>query len=82
MGVNYAEPDAVMDREAKQEDPRALDRRWDELLQEARARGRLVVMMRATPLTMRWLPRALESRRLGGVSMVTLASLLEKPGAL
>ena len=81
MGVNYAEPDAVVDREARRSETRALDRRWNALLKEARARGRLVVMLRATPLTKRWLPRALEPRRLGGVSVVPLGSLLSKPGA-
>ncbi len=82
MGVNYAELDAVVDREAKRRDARALDQRWNGLLREARTRGRLVVMLRATPLTMRWLPHALEARRLGGVNMVPLAALLDKPGAL
>ncbi|MGH7731935.1 MAG: divergent polysaccharide deacetylase family protein, partial [Candidatus Eiseniibacteriota bacterium] len=82
MGVNYDEPDEVVDREAREDNAKALDRRWSDLLEEARARGRLVVMMRATPLTKRWLPRALSSRRLGGVDIVPLAALLEKPGAL
>ena len=82
MGVNYAEPDAIIDREAREDDARALEQRWAELLKEARARGRLVVMLRATPLTRRWLPQALTTRRLDGVDIVPLAALLEKPGAL
>jgi hypothetical protein len=81
MGLNYAESDAVVDGEARQADTRALDRRWNALLKEAHARGRLMVMLRATPLTKRWLPRALDAKRLGGVSLVPLTSLLEKPGA-
>jgi polysaccharide deacetylase 2 family uncharacterized protein YibQ len=81
MGLNYAEPDAVVDGEARQAEARALDQRWNALLKEAHARGRLLVMLRATPLTKRWLPRALDARRLGGVSLVPLTSLLEKPGA-
>jgi hypothetical protein len=42
----------------------------------------MVVMMRATPLTKGWLPQALTTRRLGGVDIVPLTALLEKPGAL
>jgi polysaccharide deacetylase 2 family uncharacterized protein YibQ len=80
LGVNYAEADVVLDGEAKQTDPKALDQRWNALLKEARARGHLVVLLRATPTTQRWLPRALEARRLGGVSIVPLASLLDRPG--
>ncbi len=82
MGINYAEPDEVVDREARQDDAKSLDQRWGELLKEARARGRLVVMMRATPLTKRWLPQALTAKRLDGVDIVPLTALLEKPGAL
>jgi polysaccharide deacetylase 2 family uncharacterized protein YibQ len=82
MGVNYAEPDDVVDGEARQDDTKALDRRWNDLLKEARARGRMVVMMRATPLTKRWLPGALSAKRLGGVNIVPLTALLVKPGAL
>ncbi len=81
MGVEYAEPDAVVDREARDDGAKALDARWDDLLKEARARGRLVVLLRATPLTKRWLPGALAARRLDGVDVVPLAALLEKPGA-
>lgn len=82
MGINYGEPDEVVDREARADDVKALDRRWDDILKEARARGHLVVMMRATPLTKRWLSRALSAKRLGGVDIVPLAALLEKPGAV
>jgi polysaccharide deacetylase 2 family uncharacterized protein YibQ len=81
MGLNYAEPDAVVDGEARQSEPKALDRRWTALLKEAHARGHLVVMLRATPLTQRWLPRALDPKRLDGVSLAPLAALLSKPGA-
>jgi hypothetical protein len=82
MGVAYAEPDALVDREARNGNTRTLDGRWNELLALARERGDLVVMVRATPLTWRWLPQALAARRLGGVNVVPLESLLEKPGAL
>jgi polysaccharide deacetylase 2 family uncharacterized protein YibQ len=80
MGVNYAESDAVVDSETRGEGTKALERRWAALLQQARGRGQLVVMLRATPVTMRWLPHAMEPKRLAGVSVVPLASLLDKPG--
>jgi polysaccharide deacetylase 2 family uncharacterized protein YibQ len=81
VGVVYDEPDAVIEGEAR-EGGRALERRWQEVLDEARERGRLVVMIRATPATRAWLPRALDPKRLTGVSVVPLASLLRKPATL
>jgi hypothetical protein len=82
MGINYEEPDEVVDRETREINAKALDKRWTELLKEAHARGRLVVMMRATPVTRRWLPQALSAKRLAGVDIVPLTALIEKPGAL
>ncbi len=80
LGVNYAEADAVVDGETRGDGTKSLDRRWSSLLETARARGHLVVMLRATPVTMRWLPRAAEPKRLKGASLVTLASLINTPG--
>jgi len=82
MGVDYAEPDALLDRETREDNTQALDARWNTLLREARDQGHLVVMARATPLLWRWLPQVLNSKRLQGVDIVPLASLLEKPGAI
>jgi hypothetical protein len=82
MGVLYCEPNEVLDGEARGTDTRALDRRWNEVLKEARVRGRLVVLLRATPATRLWLPRALASKRLAGVSVVPLVSLIGRPPAL
>jgi hypothetical protein len=42
----------------------------------------MVVMVRATPRVWRWLPLALNGKRLQGVDIVPLASLLEKPGEI
>jgi polysaccharide deacetylase 2 family uncharacterized protein YibQ len=80
LGVEYDQPDAVIDAEAQ--DAGALDRRWREILDEARRRGHMVVMLRVTPLSRPWLATALSSRKLGGVSVVSLESLLRKPAAL
>jgi len=77
MGVAYAEPDEVVDLEARASDRRGLERRWKDILKETRARGRLVVWLRATPLTRAWLPSALAPKRLEGVSVVPLSALLQ-----
>ncbi len=76
MGVDYLEPDAVLDRETRSSDARALDRAWKDVLKRTRARGKLVVWMRGTPLTRRWLSAALAPQKLDGISVVPLASLL------
>jgi len=77
MGVGYAEPDVVVDTETRARDRTALDRRWKKILEQARARRRLVVWMRATPLTRAWLPGALTPRKLEGVSMTPLSAVLK-----
>jgi polysaccharide deacetylase 2 family uncharacterized protein YibQ len=82
MGITYSEPDAVVDGEARLADPRPLERRWQEILRQARARGRLVVWMRATPLTRRWLAGALTPRLLRDVNVVPLAALIRRPAPL
>jgi polysaccharide deacetylase 2 family uncharacterized protein YibQ len=82
VGVLYGEPDAVVEVETRGTDTKALDKRWKELLKSAKAQGQLMVFMRATPLTKRWLPRALDAKRLDGVSIVPVSSILTKPPAL
>ncbi len=82
MGVRYAEPGVVLDYEARLGDARALEKGWKEALRRARSGGQLIVWMRATPLAGRWLPGALTSKRLGGVSIVPLAALIRTPASL
>lgn len=79
IGVAYEEPDAVIDQEALAERATALDRRWKRVLAAARDRHRTIVLVRASPLTLEWLPRALDLDRLQGVSAVPLASVLKRP---
>jgi polysaccharide deacetylase 2 family uncharacterized protein YibQ len=81
LGVVYAETEDVLDGETRGRDTKALDKRWNAMLGEARSRGHLVVMLRATPLSRRWLGHALDARRLGGVSIVPLASVIDRPAA-
>ena len=79
QGVAYQEPYAVIDGETKYEKTKPLDKRWNLVLAAARDRRGTIVLLRATPLTLKWLPGALTSKRLGGVSLVPLSALLERP---
>jgi polysaccharide deacetylase 2 family uncharacterized protein YibQ len=79
MGIDYAEPDMMIDQEARSRDTRALEKRWKEVLTRARSRGHLIVWLRATPLTREWLPRVLTPKELGGASVVPLAALIRRP---
>ena len=81
-GVQYEEPDVLLDAEMRGPDLRPLDRRWEEVLERARTHGPLVVWMRAGPVVPGWLPRAAEARRLKGVDLVPLSSLLRRPAEL
>ncbi|NOT33291.1 MAG: divergent polysaccharide deacetylase family protein [Candidatus Eisenbacteria bacterium] len=79
MGVVYDEPDETLDYEPRAADTRALDKRWKQVLEEARRRGRMMVWVRATPTTARWLRRASLPKQLEGVDLVPLTSVLRKP---
>jgi polysaccharide deacetylase 2 family uncharacterized protein YibQ len=79
VGVIYLEPDAVFDTETRASNTRALDRSWNDALEHARKRGHLVIMMRATPLSRAWLTGATAARRLEGVNLVPLSSLILRP---
>ena len=82
LGVGYQEPDAVLDAEPRAAKSRALDARWKQVLAEARERRRLLVMIRATPRLLAWLPGATTAKKLEGVSLVPLSSVLKRPMAL
>jgi polysaccharide deacetylase 2 family uncharacterized protein YibQ len=82
LGVAYDEPDAVIDGEAKTVKPKALEQRWKEILQRARGRDRMVVWLRATPLTRAWLPGAVQTKKLEGVQLVPLSSVIRRPAGI
>jgi polysaccharide deacetylase 2 family uncharacterized protein YibQ len=82
LGVGYLEPDMIFDELPGPGVARRLDERWKKALAMARARGRLLVMMRATPTLIAWLPGATSLRRLEGVNLVPLSSLVRKPMTL
>lgn len=80
MGVAYDEPDATLDFEPRANDTATMDKRWKQVLKETRERGRMIVWVRATPTTWRWMQKALDAKRLDRVDLVPLTSLLRKPG--
>jgi polysaccharide deacetylase 2 family uncharacterized protein YibQ len=82
LGVDYDEPDAVVDAESRQKDAKQLDQRWKEILDETRLTGHRIVLLRATPVSLGWLPRALDPQRLKGVRIVPLSSILSHPAVL
>jgi uncharacterized protein len=82
LGVIYQEPDAVLDDEPRANKTKALDERWKALLKLARVRGHLLVMMRATPQLLAWLPGATSLKRLDGVSLVPLSAVLKREQGL
>jgi polysaccharide deacetylase 2 family uncharacterized protein YibQ len=79
LGVIYAESDEVLDVPPGSGAARELDHRWNRALVSARARGTYVVMMRLSPALLAWLPGATTPRRLEGVSLVPLSSVLRRP---
>ena len=82
LGVVYEEPDLVLDAEARDVNPKRLEERWKHALQQARAHGQLVVMIRATPQLLTWLPRATQPAKLGDVNLVPLSAVIRRPVTL
>lgn len=79
VGVVYVEPDVVLDTEPRAASTHALDAAWNAALAQARTRGHLLVFMRATPLAAAWLTGATSTKRLAGVNLVPLSSLIARP---
>jgi polysaccharide deacetylase 2 family uncharacterized protein YibQ len=82
LGVAYNEPDEIVEVEARQTDGKALAKRWSAILDEARDREKMVVWVRATPLTAGWVGGALGGRLPTGVHVVPLSAVIRKPIAL
>jgi polysaccharide deacetylase 2 family uncharacterized protein YibQ len=82
MGVAYDEPDEIIDGETRQDDVKALDARWNRVIERARKGGSVMVMMRATPMVRGWVVGALASSRLRGVNVVPVSAVLRKPSPL
>ena len=81
VGAAYDEPDAILDGEARRADTRALDRSWSEVLEHARQRGTALVLLRVTRTTAPWLDRAFASKRLEGLELAPLSTVIHHPTA-
>src|SRR4029077_3262412 len=81
VGAAYEEPDALIDAEARRGDTDGMDRTWDGAVERAKARGQAIVLVRMTPASAAWLPRALSAKALDGAVLVPLSSLLRRPSS-
>lgn len=82
LGVAYSEPHVSFNPARWKNDRRELDRRWRDVLAQARKRRQLVVWMRASSTVLDWLPEAASPERLGGVHLVPLSAMVHGPIAL
>ena len=82
LGVVYAEPDLVLDGEARAEKPAGLDRAWRHLVENTPPGGTRVVWLRATATSRGWLEKSLDPKRLDGVDLVPLSAVLKRPPEL
>jgi polysaccharide deacetylase 2 family uncharacterized protein YibQ len=78
LGLVYDEPGAMFDPAKWKDDPRALEREWKAVLEQARARGRFMVWMPASRTVLEWLPEAASPRRLQGVNLVPLSAIVRQ----
>ena len=81
VGAAYDEPDAMFDGEARHANTQLLDREWTEVLDHARKRGSALVLLRITPTTSPWLNRAFDAKRLEGLELAPLSSVIRRPTA-
>ncbi len=81
VGAAYDEPDLVIDGEARRGDAKSLDRMWAAALERLRERRQAIVMLRVNDRSAAWLDRALAAKRLEGVQLVPLSSVIRRPTA-
>jgi polysaccharide deacetylase 2 family uncharacterized protein YibQ len=81
VGVAYDQPDAYLDREAREKKPAALERAWKAALARAQQHGEAIVVLRLTPTSAAWLDHALSPKALGPVSLVPLSALMHRSTA-
>jgi polysaccharide deacetylase 2 family uncharacterized protein YibQ len=81
VGAAYDEPDFVIDGEARRGDTKSLDHAWAEVLDRARERGQVMVLLRVTSRSAPWLERAFDPKRLAGVELVPISAVIRRPPA-
>ncbi len=78
LGVAYDEPDAILDDEARARTTKPLEHAWEGLLARVQDRHQAIVLLRASPTSVKWAGRALESGRADDVRIVPLSSVLHR----
>jgi polysaccharide deacetylase 2 family uncharacterized protein YibQ len=78
LGLVYDEPNLVFDPDQWRGDRRARDREWENVLAQARARGRFMVWIPASKTVLDWLPGALSGKELQGVHLVPLSAVMQQ----
>jgi polysaccharide deacetylase 2 family uncharacterized protein YibQ len=58
-----------------------LDHDWSEALAAARKRGTALVLLRVTTTTLPWLDRAFDPKRLEGLELAPLSTVIRRPTA-
>jgi polysaccharide deacetylase 2 family uncharacterized protein YibQ len=81
VGAAYDEPDAIFDAEARHADTQQLDHDWNDILAGAKKRGSALVLLRITRTTAPWLDHALDPKRLAGLELAPLSSVIRRPTA-
>ena len=81
VGAAYDEPDLVIDGETRRGDAKSLDKLWTASLERLRERRQAIVMLRVNGTSAAWLDRALAAKRLEGVQLVPLSSVIRRPTA-
>jgi polysaccharide deacetylase 2 family uncharacterized protein YibQ len=78
LGLVYDEPNVLFDPSPWKDDRRRLKREWDQVLDFARRRGRLMVWIPASETVLAWLPAAVATKELEGVHLVPLSAVLQR----
>ena len=81
VGAAYDEPDVMVDYEARRGTLKTLDKAWSAALERARKRGNALVLLRITARTAPWLEQALSTKRLDGVVLAPLTTVIRRPPA-
>ncbi|MCE9627780.1 MAG: divergent polysaccharide deacetylase family protein [Candidatus Eisenbacteria bacterium] len=81
VGAAYDEPDVMLDAETRRGDAKALDKAWSAAVTRAHERGSAIVMLRINKRSAPWLERALTAKRLEGVELAPLSTVIRRPMA-
>lgn len=81
MGVEYDEPDAMLEAPGKGDADKALDRAWEVVLERASRHGHALVMVRLSPASAAWLTARLRDSE-SGVHWVSASEVLRRPAVL